>query len=214
MANDHIDLTMVVSDSEESHALDNTPRKSSQPQPQSQPQSQSQSQSHPQPGSRTSTDQRAVSLQGESSLVRSSTPPRQVKASSIKPTSQDEKMAPQPARSTASSRNAPDATPPSSHHHTSSIHRTPKHHTPRKFEWTTDKVEETLRKFSEEIGTDGAKLTDRLIHMAWKKEAPVQQFTSKKDWFADMKRTPVEASSKSSETIRIKTKVCLLCHLE
>lgn len=44
--------------------------------------------------------------------------------------------------------------------------------------------------------------------MSWKKDAPERRFISKKDWFADMKRAPVEGAGKSGDTMRIRTKVC------
>ncbi|KAI0149890.1 hypothetical protein F4776DRAFT_184808 [Hypoxylon sp. NC0597] len=205
MTRDHIDLTMIVSDSDDSHALDSTPQRGRQ----------SQSQSRSQPGSRTRKlasppapdRQTAASIREDSTSIHAATPTRSAKGPASKITPQDGKMAPLSVRSTSSSKNAPDVTPSSAHHHTPSSHRTPKHHTPKKHEWTTDKIEETLRSFSDEIGTDGANLTARLIYIAWRKEAPVQRFTSKKDWFADMKRTPVEAGGKSSDTMKIRTKV-------
>lgn len=204
-----IDLTTVVSDSDDSNILDHTPRKSKQSQ--SQPQSQ--------PGSRTRKlvsspiqDQQAASaasVQEDRTSIHAATPIRPRKGSASISASQDGKMASLPVRQAGSSGNLPDVSPSSSHYHPPVAHRTPKTSTPRKHEWNADKVEEALRGFANEIGTDGARLTARLIHMAWKKEAPVQQFASKKDWFADIKRTPIEGAGKSADTMRIKTKVCL-----
>lgn len=149
----------------------------------------------------------ASSTQDDSTSIHAATPARSSKGSASKPASHDGKMASLPSRPSAS-RHGFDTTPSSNHHHPPISHRTPKTHTPKKFDWTIDKLEEALRSFSTEIGTDGAKLTARLVRMSWKKDAPERRFISKKDWFADMKRTPVEGVGKSADTMRIRTKVC------
>lgn len=210
MSRDHIDLTTVSdSDNADADLTLRTPRRGRQ--------SQSQSQSQSQPGSRTRKlaspslpdRQSATSLplREGSTSIHATTPSQSAKKSASKSASLDGKMASLPPKPAGSINNEQDATPSSTHHHSPSVHRTPKTQTPRKVDWTTDKLEQALRELSDEIGTEGAKLTARLIHMAWKKEAPKQQFPSKKDWFADMKRIPVETATKSSDTMRIRTKV-------
>lgn len=205
MMREHIDLTTVISDSDDSGVLNRTPRRGRQSQPRSQPSSRARKLASSPPPDR----QVPSSTQDDHTSIRAATPIRSVKGSASKSASQDGKMPSLPVRSTGTSRSGPDVTPSSAHHHPPLSHRTPKNQTPKKSEWTTEKVEESLRSFSDEIGTDGAKLTACLIQMAWKREAPERRFLSKKDWFADMKRAPVEGTGKLSDTMRIRHKVCL-----
>ncbi|KAH9892994.1 hypothetical protein F4778DRAFT_749131 [Xylariomycetidae sp. FL2044] len=214
MARDHIDLTTTVSDSDDGEPVTRTPKK--RPQSHSHSHSQSHSQSQSQPGSRTRRLASPAPLsrngtsptQGDAGSIHAATPPRIGKGSAQKPLPYDTRgvSTTMPLRSVGASKNgASDMSPPSTDH-PSLVQRTPKHQTPRKGEWTTEKVEATLAKFAQEIGTDSARLTSRLIHQSWKNDAPKQQFISNKDWFADIKRTPVDAVPKSSDTMRIKLK--------
>ncbi|KAH6653378.1 hypothetical protein BKA67DRAFT_518723 [Truncatella angustata] len=75
------------------------------------------------------------------------------------------------------------------------FHSTPTQQTPRKIVWTVEKIEDTLREFSYDIGEGAAKVTTHLLQNTWKKMAPAPETYSKKNWFVGMKRTPVEAGS-------------------
>jgi hypothetical protein len=79
-----------------------------------------------------------------------------------------------------------------------------KHQTPRKTDWTTDKIEEALRVFSNEVGTYGARNSSRLLYSSWKKAPTGDPNYSKKNWFADMKRAPMDAGR---GTLKLKLKV-------
>ncbi|KAH8204956.1 hypothetical protein TruAng_000839 [Truncatella angustata] len=72
---------------------------------------------------------------------------------------------------------------------------TPAQQTPRKIDWTVEKIEVALRNFSHDIGHDAAKVTTRLLQSTWKTMAPTPLTYSKKNWFVGMKRTPVEAGN-------------------
>lgn len=84
-------------------------------------------------------------------------------------------------------------------------HGTPKHQTPRKSDWTTDKMEDALRIFAQEMGKNNARNSAHSIHDAWKKMAPEPVPYSKKNWFAEMKRVPTEPGK---GTLKLKLKVC------
>jgi hypothetical protein len=84
-------------------------------------------------------------------------------------------------------------------------HRTPKNYTPKKVDWTTDKIEQSLRKFALDIGTDAAKVSSRLTRIGWKRMAPEPKSITKKNWFTDMKHNPADGSKEG--TMKIKTKV-------
>lgn len=107
-----------------------------------------------------------------------------------------------------SSHNPQSSTPPSAKKQQAGEHRTPKNQTPKKGEWTVEKLEEKLRRFAEDIGADTAKLTASLVQTSWKHKHPQRRFISKTDCFANMRLKPAEATAKSSDTMRIKTKVC------
>lgn len=89
--------------------------------------------------------------------------------------------------------------------------RTPKNQTPKKGDWTVEKIEQALREFEDDISRDGARLAARHIHTAWKRGAPEYRFISKKNWLADLKQPPAEGpkpgSKKDPELMKIKTKV-------
>ncbi|KAK7962371.1 uncharacterized protein PG986_003196 [Apiospora aurea] len=86
----------------------------------------------------------------------------------------------------------PAMSPPSPQTHQHASHRTPKAHTPKKAEWTIEKLEKQLRQFKKEIEDDGARLTARQIHLAWKKGAPSQPDIAKKNWFSELKSKAME----------------------
>ncbi|KAH8193906.1 hypothetical protein TruAng_011927 [Truncatella angustata] len=75
------------------------------------------------------------------------------------------------------------------------FHSTPTQQTPRKVVWTVEKIEDTLREFSYDIGEGAAKVTTHLLQNTWKKMAPAPETYSKKNWFVGMRRTPFEAGS-------------------
>ncbi|KAK8008677.1 hypothetical protein PG991_011228 [Apiospora marii] len=97
----------------------------------------------------------------------------------------------------------PAMSPPNQQIHQHASHRTPKAHTPKKAEWTIEKLEKQLRQFKNEIEDDGARLTARQIHLAWKKGAPSHPDIAKKNWFSELKSKPMEASK---GTMKFKTK--------
>ncbi|KAK8072378.1 hypothetical protein PG996_005726 [Apiospora saccharicola] len=97
----------------------------------------------------------------------------------------------------------PAMSPPNQQSHQHASHRTPKAHTPKKAEWTIEKLEKQLRQFKKEIEDDGARLTARQIHLAWKKGAPSHPDIAKKNWFSELKSKPMEASK---GTMKFKTK--------
>ncbi|KAI0015406.1 hypothetical protein F4780DRAFT_87539 [Xylariomycetidae sp. FL0641] len=144
---------------------------------------------------------RPRSANATSASIYASTSPRASRASG-----HDTKHSSQSFRSSiTATRPGPDRTPQSTSHHT--VHyKSPKIQTPKDTDWTAEKIEAELRRYSEEIGQNHAKLTVRLIHDAWKKQAPERHFVSTKDWFASMKREPIEGGTKSADTMRIKTK--------
>ena len=101
------------------------------------------------------------------------------------------------------------ATPPSAKKHVDH-HKTPKNHTPKKVEWSVEKIEEKLRTYAQDIGRDAARLASYLVDTSWKSKTGERRFISKKDHFAGIRLAPAEPSAKSSETLRMKTKVRLL----
>lgn len=84
-------------------------------------------------------------------------------------------------------------------------HRTPKHQTPKKPDWTAEKIEQALRDFTREMDKDSARNAAHSIYDAWKKMAPKPVAYSKKNWFSDMKRVPDEAGK---GTLKLKLKAC------
>jgi len=97
--------------------------------------------------------------------------------------------------------------------HQTAIQREPRNLTPKKTEVTLAGLEAFLREFAHEIDTDHANLTARLIYTSWKRDAPRQQFVSKKDWFSGVKLQPVDPNNKSIDAMRIKTKVVFFLFL-
>lgn len=83
------------------------------------------------------------------------------------------------------------------------IHRTPKTHTPKKVDWTTDKLVLTLRKMSSQIEKDAAKLAIRLVYVSWKKDAPKPLNLSRKNWFASMEKI-AQQGGKGAMKIKVK----------
>lgn len=151
-------------------------------------------------GSSTPTRQSSGIAQTEPTSLPTSTPSRASQGPSQKPHGHRSSGAP---KSTASPNgaNSPSANPQSA------SQRTPRIQTPKKSEVNPEKLKSLLLDFSLEIGVNHAKLTARLIHDAWEKDAPQQLLVSKKDWFAGLKLEPVGPGNKSSEAMRIKTKV-------
>ncbi|KAK7983899.1 hypothetical protein PG990_012611 [Apiospora arundinis] len=98
----------------------------------------------------------------------------------------------------------PAMSPPNQQSHQHATHRTPKTHTPKKAEWTIERLEKQLRQFKKEIEDDGARLTARQIHLAWKKGAPSHPVIAKKNWFSELKSKPMEAGK--GGTMKFKTK--------
>ncbi|CAJ2500088.1 Uu.00g029410.m01.CDS01 [Anthostomella pinea] len=184
MAREEMDLTSVKSDSDDPGPVAKAPL----PHRQSQP--------RPQPAPSPSNRPLSASARGHSVSVNAATPPKPGRASAQRFTSYDGKAASYQPRSSAGPSHSQDAI----------SYRTPKNQTPKRLDWATDKVEESLRGFSREIGTVAASLTARLLHKSWKRDAPEPRFVSKKDWFAGVKLEPVEGGTKSSDTMRIKTK--------
>ncbi|KAI5920726.1 hypothetical protein F4810DRAFT_681768 [Camillea tinctor] len=204
-AREEIDLTAAMSELDgldERVPIVQTPHQPKQSQPPSQPGSRSRKPLSPAP---FSPQPPAPSLD-DSETIHAATPLNPNRGSAQKASSLDSKPDPPLSfRPSHTPKQNQDVTPPSIFHQPV-IHKTPKYQTPRKVEWTTEKIEESLRSFSREIGTIAAKLAVRLIHDAWKKEAPEPRFVSKKDWFEGMKREPVEAGTKTPDAMRIKTK--------
>ncbi|ORY54543.1 uncharacterized protein BCR38DRAFT_147500 [Pseudomassariella vexata] len=131
-------------------------------------------------------------------------PSRSSRFSAQKPTTKEETLpAVLPARPGSAVKTVHPVTSPSQLSQQHPIHRTPKHGTPKKMDWSTDKIKERLLKYWLNIGKDGAKLTARQIQMAWKKDASQAEFVSKRNWFTEMKLAPTEGGK---ETIKIKTK--------
>lgn len=74
------------------------------------------------------------------------------------------------------------------------VQRTPKTYTPKKMDWTTDKLEEQLQALARDLENDIARLTTRQLHMAWKKEAPQPLHVSKVNWFSQLTPKPKVAT--------------------
>ncbi|KAK9781994.1 hypothetical protein AB5N19_08388 [Seiridium cardinale] len=197
MAPDHIDLTGITSDdSDASQPMHRTPRTSLH-----------QSRQPSQPGSRTRrpvsppafSGPVSPSAAGENVSMASASAPalkgnprfEQHRGGALKSATLSAKT-----NAVADVADSQGATPPALSS-SNPAHRTPKHQTPKKADWTTDRIEEALIKFSHDIGTEGARHTTRLLHLSWKKMAPNPNNYSKKNWFADMKRTPAEAGQGS-----------------
>ncbi|KAI1844550.1 hypothetical protein JX266_009223 [Neoarthrinium moseri] len=208
MTPDQVDLTALLSDESQASLLAHqnlTPHKpvSAQSQPPSQPGSHSRSRRPISPPALSR--QTSASAQGEAGPMAPAALPRSNQASAQKPPRADGRAAVLPVRTNMGSavRNSQGITSPaqSTLH---SAHRTPKlHHTPRKADWTADKVENQLRIFSRDIGKDSANLSARLLRTSWKRVAPEANHASRKNWFAEMKRVPPEASK---GTVKIKLK--------
>ena len=87
------------------------------------------------------------------------------------------------------------------------VHRTPKTHTPKMADWSTDKLEEQLQALARDLENDTARLTTRQLHMAWKKEAPQPLHVSKVNWFSQLMPKPKIATG----GMRFKIKVGKHC---
>ena len=98
------------------------------------------------------------------------------------------------------------ATPPSAKKH-ADHHKTPKNQTPKKVEWSVQKIEEKLQTFALDIGQDAARLTSYLVDKSWKSKTGERRFISKKDHFAGIRP---ESSQSPPEFLKMKTKVRLL----
>lgn len=228
MMKEHIDLT-TISDSDSDVVITRTPRQHGQPPSRPQSQSQPAGSRHHKPISPPALNRQPVeSLQNDASSITAAPISRGLK----------EFVMNQEIARTAAARNSsisvkplfkPTHNPHHSPHHNSlhnplhnpqsstppsakkqvDGHKTPKTQTPRKADWTVEILEERLRKFAQDIGTDTAKLTASLIQSSWKRKSPQRRFISKKDCFAGIRLMPFEGTGKSSDTMRIKTKVCL-----
>ncbi len=154
------------------------------------------------------TRQSSGTGQTDLTSLHTSTPSRTSLGPSQKSTSQDVKgnSVPYWSSGTPKGTTHDEVNTPSAHQQHAS-QRTPRTQTPKKGEVSVAKLETSLREFSREIGVNHAKLTARLIHDAWKRDAPQQQLVSKKDWFAGVKLETASPGSNVSETMRIKTKV-------
>ncbi|KAI0126558.1 hypothetical protein BJ170DRAFT_684143 [Xylariales sp. AK1849] len=204
MSAEHIDLTTIMSD--ESDNVDNVRQTPN-------PNRQGPSQPHSQPGSRPRRPisppalgrQATASMQGDPAPVATASPSRGNRGSAQRSAKDEVKMPALALRTTGNGpKNSQGITSPSqgTQQH-ASTQRTPKNYTPKKVEWNTDKVEQSLRKLALGIGTNGASLSARLLHLSWKKCVAEPRSLAKKNWFADMKRTPAEGSK---DMIKIKTK--------
>lgn len=205
MKEQHIDLT--ISDSDSDVVITRTPRQPL-PQFQSQPGSRHRKPISPPALNRQPTD----SLQNNESITISSSMSRGMKAyleDNAKATAKNSSISVKPLFKSAHNPHPQSATPPSAKKQVDG-HKTPKTQTPKKTEWTVEKLEEKLRKFAQDIGLDTAKLTASLIQSSWKRKNPQRHFISKNDCFAGIRLMPSDASGKPSDTMRIKTKVCLL----
>lgn len=81
--------------------------------------------------------------------------------------------------------------------------RTPKAHTPKKADWTTDKLEEQLQALARDLENDTARLTTRQLRMAWKKEAPQPLHVSKVNWFSQLIPKPKVATGGMKFKIKV-----------
>lgn len=156
----------------------------------------------------TLTRQSSGAGQAGLTSLHASTPSRTSQGPPQKPASQDAKVNSLSfwPSGTAKSTTHDDVNSSTAHQQPAN-QRTPRNQTPKKGEVTFTKLEASLRAFSREIGVNHARLTARLIHDTWKRDAPEQQSVSKKDWFADVRLESVGPNTKSSEAMRIKTKV-------
>lgn len=157
----------------------------------------------------TPTRQSSGIGQTELTSVQTPTPSRTGQGSLQKSAGQEPRGSdswPSEAAKTTTTTTHDDVESPSAHQPSSS-QRTPRNQTPKKGDVTVPKLEASLREFSREIGVNHANLTIRLMHDAWKRDAPQQQLVSKKDWFAGVKLEPVGPGSKQTDAMRIKTKV-------
>lgn len=152
------------------------------------------------------TRQSSGTVQTELSSLETSTSLRGSQGSTLKPTTQDAKGSYHPVHWPSSiAKGAPgeiSQVPPADQ-------RDIKMRTPKKNAMMSlVQLESTLRDFSCEIGVNHAKLTTKLLYDSWKRDAPEPQFASEgKDWFAGVKLDPVSATNKTTEAMRIKTKV-------
>ncbi|KAI1202757.1 hypothetical protein F5X97DRAFT_285611 [Nemania serpens] len=156
----------------------------------------------------TPTRQSSGIGQTELTSVQTPTPSRTGQGSLQKSAGQEPRGSdswPSEAAKTTTTTTHDDVESPSAHQPSSS-QRTPRNQTPKKGDVTVPKLEASLREFSREIGVNHANLTIRLMHDAWKRDAPQQQLVSKKDWFAGVKLEPVGPGSKQTDAMRIKTK--------
>lgn len=80
-------------------------------------------------------------------------------------------------------------------------------HVPPRMEWTTDKIEESLRALSGDVGIQNARQTYRLLLSAWKAAPTKTSHVSKKNWFADMK--PMSPVEPGNDTLKMKLKASL-----
>ncbi|TPX15524.1 uncharacterized protein E0L32_004504 [Thyridium curvatum] len=95
-------------------------------------------------------------------------------------------------------------TPPQSH--TTRAQQTPKNQTPRKAEWTTAKIESSLRTFSAELGRDHAKLLRYTLESTFKQKPAGRKHLSSKDDLAGLKPEPANEATPRDKIMRIKPK--------
>ncbi len=200
-----------MSDSEFSDVATRTPQQQGQSQSQSQPQPQSQSQPgsrprkpiSPPPLSRQATD----SLQSDVTSITAAPPSHLIvpERDNGSAAAKSSSISVKPLFKSA--HNPQSSTPPSAKKQ-ADPHKTPKNQTPKKAELSAEKLEESLRRFAQDIGADTAKLTASLIQSSWKRKVPQRRFVSTRDCFSGVRLIPSDATAKSSDTMRIKTKVC------
>ena len=185
----------------------------SQPQTRSQPPSHSRSRSRrsisPPPLSRQPTT-RTGSVEREPAL--GDTPSRRSKGSTQNTPKEFRKQQALPSsRTVTSPKMASVSTPLSSHQFSGNRF---KHQTPKKVDWTVEKLEESLRGFEKGIGRDHARLCRYVIEDATRR-APTRQHLSNTNHFAKMQpMIPVEGMKPGPDTMKIKVKVsrkALLC---
>ncbi|KAH8682420.1 hypothetical protein BX600DRAFT_44035 [Xylariales sp. PMI_506] len=192
MAPEAFDLTAHLSDdSDDIEPVHRTPRRHGQSQPQSHPGSRSRRLISP--PALSASRQVTASAQVESAPMVAASPSRGNRGSAQKPPKGDERPAGSPGRLPGSAvKNSQSVTSPVQNtQHQHAVSRTPKNQTPKKVEWSSERIEQSLRKFSADIGIDGAKLSARLLNDSWQKTA-AQPDRKVKNWFADMGRTPIE----------------------
>lgn len=208
------------------------PQSQPQPQPQAQPQTQPQSQppqsqlqAQPAPQSRNPisppprSQPQNDTFRGEGNSINAApsvlaVPPQASPSRPIREPNQETPRNPTKANPTPvkppllkSTHDPPQSvTPPSAKKHVNH-HKTPKSQTPKKVEWSVEKIEEKLRVFAQDIGADSAALTSYLVDTAWKSKSSERRFITKKDHFAGIRLTPAEPSAKPPEVLKMKTKV-------